>query len=209
MTGIPSHRRQRTIAIYAPSGAGKSQLAKHTAALLGADVASRVAVDYFLLPRPLAMAREAFDRLPLRYDWDLLATRLALPPGTLTSAPDVDFTTFRRRAETGGPAFTICPLMLLDAMEPLPGADARVLLAVPDAVRHARIAERDRRWGTSVRERTGHLDTTWQRVSGLGLVPDLVLDGTVPLADNAEALATWIRASAGLATSDCGRPDPT
>ncbi|MGC4106785.1 MAG: hypothetical protein QM753_10605 [Thermomicrobiales bacterium] len=185
--------RPLTIAIYAPSGAGKSQLAKQTAALLGEDAACRVAVDNFLVPRPPDMPRAAFDRLPLRYDWDLLAARLALPLGTATSAPDVDFATFFRRADTGGPLFTVRPVMLLDAMEPYPGADARVLLDVPEAVRLDRIADRDIRWGTDVRERTGHLNTTWARVLGLDVVPDLMLDGERPLEENAALLSAWIR----------------
>jgi uridine kinase len=185
--------RPCVISIYAPSGSGKSQLAKQTAAILGEAIASRVAVDNFLVPRPAALPRDVFDRLPLRYDWPELGARLALPLGTPTSAPDVDFETFFRRAETGGPVFTVCPVMLLDAMEPFPGADARVLLAVPDAVRLDRIAERDIRWGTNVRERTGHLDATWRRVCDMGIVPDLVLDGVLPLEQNAQTLATWIR----------------
>lgn len=191
-------RRPLTITIYAPSGAGKSQLAKHTAAMLGEDIANRVAVDNFLAPRPEAMSREAFDRLPLRYDWDLLAARLSLPVGTRSSAPDVDFETFFRRANTGGPTFTVRPVMLLDAMEPYPHADARVMLVVDKAVRLDRIAERDVRWGTNVRERTGHLNATWERVSSLGISPDLVLDGSLPLAENASRLATWIRRLQGF-----------
>ena len=56
-----------------------------------------------------------------------------------------------------------------------------------------------------------HLDATWERVIGLGLVPDLVLDGMTPLDTNAQTLAAWIRAGAGFtpAISDCRRPDPT
>ncbi|MGN6032541.1 MAG: hypothetical protein ACTHQE_12865 [Thermomicrobiales bacterium] len=187
-----------TIAIYAPSGSGKSQLAKRTATALGEEMASRVAVDNFLVPRPAGMTRETFDRLPLRYDWDLLRSRLALPVGTTTSAPDVDYATFVRRADTGGVAFTVRPVMLLDAMEPYPDADARVLLDVPEAVRLDRIAERDLRWGSNVRERTGHLDATWARVEGLGIVPDLVLDGLLPLDGNAAVLAAWIRGLPGF-----------
>lgn len=186
--------RPLTIAIYAPSGSGKSQLAKRTAAALGEEIASRVAVDYFLVPRPDGMARETFDRLPLRYDWDLLSARLALPMGTITSVPDVDFDTFRRRGVFGGPVVAVRPVMLLDAMDPYPGADARVLLDVDEAVRRDRIAERDIRWGANVRERTGHLDATWARVAALGIVPDLELDGHRPLDENAETLAAWIRA---------------
>lgn len=186
-------RQPHTIAIYAPSGSGKSQLAKQTAAMLGEDVASRVAVDNFLIPRPAELPREVFDRLPLRYDWTLLTERLALPIDTKTSAPDVDFEAFLRRAEVGGPAFTVHPVMLLDAMEPFPDADARILLAVPDAIRLERIAERDIRWGSNVRDRTGHLDATWERVNSMGIVPDLVLDGVLPLDRNARTLAAWIR----------------
>lgn len=181
------------VAIYAPSGSGKSQLAKQTAAVLGETIASRVAVDNFLVPRPTEMPRAVFDRLPLRYDWALLAARLALPIGTQTSAPDVDFETFIRRAETGGSAFTVTPVMLLDAMEPFPEADARIFLEVPEMVRLERIAERDIRWGSNVRERTGHLNATWERVMEMGIVPDLGLDGLLSLTQNAQTLATWIQ----------------
>ncbi|MGC4189854.1 MAG: hypothetical protein QM589_01290 [Thermomicrobiales bacterium] len=190
--------RPLTIAIYAPSGAGKSQLAKHTAAAIGTETASRVAVDYFLVPRPTGMPREAFDRLPLRYDWNLLASRLALPIGTEMSTPDVDWDTFFRQSDTGGIPFMMRPVMLLEAMEPYPKADARVLLDIEDAERLRRIAERDLRWGTTVRERTGHLDATWERMQAMGIVPNLILDGAQPLGKNAAVLAAWIRASPGF-----------
>ena len=148
------------VTIYAPSGSGKSQLAKATAELLGPDLATRVPTDYFFIPRPVAMPMATFDCLPLGYDWALIASLLALPIGTQVSTPDAEFTTFTRRAETGGLPFVIRPVMLLDAMVPYPHASLRVRIDVPDDVRLHRIRERDVRWGSNVAQRTGHLDAT-------------------------------------------------
>lgn len=134
------------VTIYAPSGSGKSQLAKATAELLGSDLATRVPTDYFFMPRPDAMPMATFDRLPLRYDWELIASLLALPIGAHVSTPDAEFTTFTRKENSGGRPFVIRPVMLLDAMVPFPHANLFVRIEVPDEVRLHRIRERDIQW---------------------------------------------------------------
>lgn len=180
------------VSICGPSNAGKSQLAKATAVLLGETVASRVPVDYFVVPRDQGESLAEFHARPMRWDWPLLSRRLALPMGTRTSTPDADFETFRRRGDVGGLPFAIRPVMLCDAMEPFPGSDLVVELDVPREERQRRIVERDARWGTRVADRIVHLDATWREASA-DVRPDLTLDGTLPLSRLAAELAGTIR----------------
>lgn len=181
------------VSLCGASSAGKSQLAKATAARLGLEIASRVPADYFFVPRPQTVSLEVYLTQPLRWDWDLLRERLALPVGTVTSTPDVDFVSFQRRADEGGLPLTIRPVMFCDAMEPYPQSDLVLLLEVPAEVRRARLEERDRRWGTVVADRWQHLEDTW-RATSKELIPDLVLDGTVPLTTLAGNLGQTISA---------------
>lgn len=157
ISAMPVSRCPYVVTIYGPSGAGKSQVAKALAVVLGEDIASRVPTDYSLMPRPNGMSFDEFHARPHDYDWPLVAERLVLPQGTLGTTPDFDFEAFTRRAPSGGLTFVIRPVMILDAMEPYPGADLRVQLTVSDAVRRTRIAARDRRWGTTVIDRWGQL----------------------------------------------------
>ena len=189
---IISATRSSVVTIYGPAGAGKSQVAKAVAAALGEEVAARVPTDYFLVPRSEGMALAEYHGRSLGWDWALLAARLALPLGTATSTPDVDFEAFVRRAPTGGLAFTVRPVMIVDAMAPFPGANLRVLLEAPDDVRRARIVDRDRRWGTTVSDRWEHLQATWAAARD-GVAPDLVLDATRPIADTAARIAEVVR----------------
>lgn len=182
------------VSIVGPFGAGKSQLAKLTAELLGEDLASRVPADYFLVPRPIDMPMCDFVRLPLAWDWPLLDGVLALTLGSETSTPDIDFTTFTRHAEHGGLPFTIRPVMLVDAMAPHPRPDLLVQLDASVATRRQRLAERDIRWGTAVLDRWEHLEVTERTAMSQRTRPsDLDLDGEHPLADNAARLAGLIR----------------
>jgi uridine kinase len=174
------------VTIVGAAGAGKSVLAKAVANALGDHVAARVPADYFFVPRALDESLATFLARPLAWDWPLLAQRLALPFGSVTSTPDVDFDAFLRRAGTGGIPLPIRPVMLVDAMGPYPEADVIVRLDVPAEVRRQRIVMRDERWGTRVQDRWAHLEATWQATT-LG-VPDLVLDGTRPLERNARAV---------------------
>ncbi len=93
----------------------------------------------------------------------------------------------------GGLGFILCPLMLLDAMVPYPGADLFVRIDVPEEIRHQRIRERDIRWGSNVAERIGHLDATWRSVEAETVELDLVIDGTKALTGNAAFLAAFLR----------------
>ncbi|HEV2074446.1 MAG TPA: hypothetical protein VGR29_12485 [Thermomicrobiales bacterium] len=193
---IDANRKQQNaivVSLCGPSNAGKSQLAKATVAALGSEVASRVPVDYFFIPRPESVSLDAFFSQPLGWDWDLLRERLALPVGTRTSTPDADFDAFQRRAPDGGPGFTVRPIMLCDAMAPFPQSDLIALIDVSDTQRLRRVAERDLPWGTSVGNRWMHLEETWGNVSK-ELGPDLVLDGMEPLAVNAGNLCQTISA---------------
>lgn len=180
------------VSICGPSNAGKSQLAKALATELGDDVAARVPADYFLVPAPAGMPIGISHTRPLAWDWPLLRSRLALPMGTVTSTPVVDFDAFRRDADTGGLEFTIRPVMICDAMGAYPGSDFVVLLEVPDLLRRERILERDQRWGTRVADRWQHLEITW-RVASTGLVPNLVMDGAIPVQIAAAVLARRVR----------------
>ncbi|MEA2524359.1 MAG: Phosphoribulokinase / Uridine kinase family [Thermomicrobiales bacterium] len=179
------------LSICGPSGAGKSQLANALVGCLGPDLCARVPTDYYAVPaiEPLS----AYFTQPLRYDWTLLARVLALPEGTAVSTPDFDFERFQRLHETGGRPFTIRPVMVLDAMEPYPHSDARILLVGPDHVRRERIAARDQIWNTHVRDRWHHLEVTWAHARTLMPACDLELDGTEPIVENAERLANWLR----------------
>lgn len=153
--------------------------------------------DYFFMPRLNAMPMATFDRLPLRYDWELIASLLALPIGTHVSTPDAEFTTFTRKENSGGRTFVIRPVMLLDAMVPFPHANLFVRIEVLDDVRLHRIHERDIRWGSDVAQRTGHLDATWKSAQSETIVPDLVIDGMMPITENAARLAAFIRERLG------------
>lgn len=165
------------ISLCGPSSVGKSRLALALVQQLGDEIASRVPADYFFVPRPALKSYESFLAVPLMWDWSLLASRLALPEGAVTSTPDADFETFRRFGDQGGPTFTIRPVMICDAMAPYPRSDVVVLMEAPTTVRRARLAERDRRWGTRVAHRWQHLERTWLAAS-VGVEPDIVLDAT-------------------------------
>lgn len=191
------------VSICGPSNAGKSQLAKATVQVLGATIASRIPVDYFLVPHSPESSPEAYFSAPMRWDWPLLLSRLALPAGTVTSTPDMDFNTFRRNGDFGGLPFTIRPVMICDAMAPYPESDLVVLLDVPADVRQRRIVERDQRWGTSVAGRWKHLEHAWWDTLQT-LTPDLVLEGTRPLDVLAQRLGKVIgkRLSGNSATRE-------
>lgn len=179
----------RTIlAICGPSNAGKSQLARAVAALLGPAVAPRVPTDYFFLPRRHGEPLQAFLQRPLAYDWALLAERLMGPDGAERTTPDAEFSDFTRRHDAGGRPFTLRSLMIVDAMVPFPAAGFVVRLDVPENVRRARIVERDARWGTHVAANWHHLQATWTAAQRIMRSPNLVLDGECQLDANAAAI---------------------
>jgi hypothetical protein len=187
------------VSVYGPAGAGKSQLAKALSERLGSDRCARVPTDYFLIPADEPLA--AYFARPLRYDWALLGRVFALPDGPTISTPEFDFEAFQRLAETGGRPFRLCPVMVVDAMEPYPESDARILLWAPKEVRQLRIAARDTVWNTRVRDRWPNLEATWTGASALTTTHDLELDGTAPIDVNAEHVAAWLVQRFGLDTT--------
>lgn len=179
------------VTICGGAGAGKSQLARATAAELGEALASRVPTDYFLIPRRQGESREHFLARPLMYDWPLLSAALDAPMGTHQTTPDFDFEEFRRLRESGGRPYVVRPVMLCDAMAPYPGADLVVRLDAPVDVRMARVAERDTGWRTRVRDRSDQLEETWRAV--MPVAADVELDGRLSLSGNAARLAMTIQ----------------
>lgn len=180
---------RRLVSIYGPAGAGKSQLAKAVAACLGPERCSRIPTDYFLV----SMDEDHVEATtPLSYDWNLLDRLLTLPGGAETSTPDFDFTVLRRRAETGGRPVVPRPIMLTDGFAPAPQSEVRILLDAPAALRHDRIAARDREWNRRVVARWTRLEATWAQVLAQAFVPDLALDGTEPVEANAARVAKLI-----------------
>jgi len=169
------------VSLYGPSCVGKSQTAKALAACLGGERAARMPTDPFIVPRPAGMSMAVYRSRPLAWDWALVARRLALKLGTATSTPDFDFDAFTRRSDVGGMAFTVRPVMILDAIAPYPDAGLHVLLEAPDEVRRERIVKRDRRWGSHVIDTWGHLQATWDAVRAAAPPPRLVIDATQPI----------------------------
>ena len=175
------------VSICGPSGAGKSQLAKALVGVLGEEHAARVPADYFLQPADGPLAE--YLRRPLRYDWGELRRALAGPLGTVATTPAFDFVAFRRLPGADARAFVVRPVLVVDAIYPCPGVDLTVLLSLPEAARKARVAERDRVWGTEVAARWAQLEASRAWLEGLPARYDLRLDGERPLVENAGAIA--------------------
>jgi uridine kinase len=184
-----SGNSRRVVSICGPTGSGKSQIAKALVERLGPDRCVRIPTDYFLLPSDPSMAQ------PFRWDWPMLKRVLALPDGTELTTPSFDFERTRRLAETGGWPFTLRSMALIDAMEPYPRSDLTVLIAVPEAVRRARIVARDEVWGSRVRDRWERLEATWRSVAASRPAFDIELDGTEPLDLNVARLVERFEAT--------------
>jgi len=182
------------VSIAGPAGTGKSQLALATVRLLGEDIAARLPMDWFIEPRAEPM--EVWLQRPLTYDHAAVRALLAAPDGATRLTPPFDFTMFHR-SEVSGERKTIPirPVMVLDAMEPWPGADLTILVETPSEIRYQRIVERDTRWGTSVIDRWNHLELTRRHVESLGHRCDLTLNGELPIPGNAERIVDALRTS--------------
>ena len=122
------------ICVTGPAAAGKSSLAKAVASL-APDVAARVPVDWFFVPRAPEQSLDDFWSQPLRYDWPLLDAALATEdPAHLTQRDREWGTDLAQRtahlritheqglADLPGP-----PDLVLDAAAPL-ADNARTLL---------------------------------------------------------------------------------
>lgn len=189
--------RRAVVSIAGGGGSGKSQMAKAVVALLGEDVATRVPMDWFLVPRTVPMAEWLTQ--PLAWDRDAVRALLAAPIGETRQTPPFDFETFERSEATGQRMeIPIRPVMVLDAMAPWPDAELSVLLDVPEAVRRERIADRDIRWGSRVQDRWGaQMEPTWREIAARPHRFDLVLDGGRPIDENAGRIVAALRAVDG------------
>jgi uridine kinase len=197
--GQPQHRV--VVSICGPSGAGKSTLTKTLVERLGHERSVRIPADHYLVPASADEPLGEYLRRPLRYDWALLATVLALPDGNTVPYPNFDFerTGFQRLPGRGRKTFTLRRIAILDAMYPYPQADLRVRLCAPDAIRRARVAARDERWGTRVVDSWAQLEVTRQELERLeeeahAWPYDLILTGTADRAANVDAVVERLRA---------------
>jgi uridine kinase len=185
------------VSIAGGGGAGKSQVAKAVVALLGDDIAARVPMDWYLVPRTVPM--EDWLAQPLAWDWGAVEALLTTPAGETRLTPPFDFETFTRSEETGQrQAIPIRLVMVLDAMAPWPAADLAVLLEVPADVRRQRVAARDARWRSSVIDRwERQMEPTWRDIAAGEHRFDLILDGERPIDTNAAAIVASLRDSGG------------
>jgi uridine kinase len=178
------------ISICGACGAGKSQLTKTVVTALGEDKCARVPTDYFLEPVKTCLAD--YLHSPIHYDWDELERTMAAPLGTIVATPAFDFTTFKRSSAARTLAFVVRPIMIVDATYPYPKSDLTVLLETPTATRKARIAERDKVWGTRVSDRWSQLEATRAWLEQLHVTYDLRLAGDGSLKENAERIVRWL-----------------
>lgn len=182
------------LSIWGGSGCGKSTLAKALAVRLGDARASRVPCDYFLKPNPYATLAP-YALTPLAYDWDLIETCLTGVDGAERSAPSFDFNGFKRVAISGGPGFTLRPVMILDAMLPYPRADVIIRVYLPEDLRRQRIIARDAIWGTRVIDYWQHHQRTLTFAERIALPACLELDGREPVEHNLERILAALRLS--------------
>jgi hypothetical protein len=97
--------------------------------------------------------------------------------------------------------------MFTDAVYPYPGADATILLVPPAAVRKARVAERDARWGSRVLDRWEHLEVSRVALEAMAIDADLELSGALEIEVAAEVVVRWLRSRyPALVPASCAEP---
>jgi hypothetical protein len=89
-------------------------------------------------------------------------------------------------------------VLVLDGIRPHPRCDRLVILELDAMTRRQRLLDRDIRWGTAVADRGHRLDATFE----LGRAespkePDLWLDATRPIDDNARRVIGSILPTVG------------
>ena len=99
--------------------------------------------------------------------------------GTLVQTPRFDFPTMTRSASGSVMTYALRPIMIVDAVRPVPAADLVVRLDVPASERRSRLAARDLRWGRDVLANWDRLEAT---IADIDAIPaGLALDGRLPL----------------------------
>ena len=179
------------VSLCGPSGSGKSQLAKAIVERLGPTESVRIPTDYYIEPAVVPLTD--YFRQPLRYDWRLLDTVLALPDGSTATTPHLDFGSFQRIPAPGGKEFTMRRVVILDGIYPYPCSDLAILVTASPDVRKARIATRDKAWGTQVIDRWEHLELARAQLEQQAAAFHQLLSGTAPLAENAVSVVCLLQ----------------
>ncbi len=180
------------LSICGGSGSGKSSLAKELVEAIGGDRADRVPADFYLIGEGLAVNPSS----PYRWDWDRLRVDLVGSDGTLVQTPRFDFPTMTRSASGSVMTYALRPIMIVDAMRPVPAADLVVRLDVPASERRSRLAARDLRWGRDVLANWDRLEATIADIDAI--LADLVLDGRQPLDALTRRAMAFIVARVGM-----------
>lgn len=171
--------KRLAISICGGTGSGKSSLAIRLVETLGPTRACQVPADWYLLDADANANANASRASRYGWDWTRFGNDLDGPDGTEIRRPSFNFSTMRRSPEGVLKTFTLCQIMIVEAMQLSPPADLIVFLAVPSSERRRRLAERDRRWANDVLGRRDQLETSRLNPESTGA--DLVPDGQLPL----------------------------
>lgn len=125
-------------------------------------------------PGPPGRPLEEFRSWPLSYDWET-PDRAIAAHGPGRSTPDFDVGTVTRVADIGGIEIAEASVAVLDGMRPHPNADFTVLCELDSHEQQRRLARRDARRETTVRDPAQPALTFEAGMSGLSGAPDLVL----------------------------------
>ena len=200
------------IGIAGPSCAGKTELAKHLAGVLGA---TRISLDAYYRPLThLTLAERArfnFDE-PAALDHDLLITQVeALAAGRPIELPVYDFATHSRTAATehipAAEFIIVEGLFALYWEELRQHYGTKVFVAAPDAVCLERRQERDvRERGRTPESVLRQFTETVQPMARLHVLPtaalaDVVVSGLDPIRASAAAVLLHLRKARIAASS--------
>ena len=180
------------VSVFGESGAGKTSLTRALAQEMGEELLCVVNADYYLEDRGSKALYE------LTSDFDLLASHLSQPVGTLCHYPEYDFVAFKRISLHGPLTFSLRPIIIVEQMHPYPNADLYIHLDLPWRVAVERVLRRDPpEW-----EWRRLLAAKWQDIPTISnsdavrmLPHKLVLDATLPIENNVASAKKSIAAA--------------
>ena len=128
-----------TISLFGATAVGKSTINK----ILSSKIsnATRLPLDYCLKSKK---PDESFEEYFLRdnVDWDYVENVLTESIGTPISLSKFDYDQFVRTSQTGGKAFVMDKIVLLDGVYPYRKADYVIGLTVDEDIRKGRLLKR-------------------------------------------------------------------